>query len=45
MGSNCAPLIANLILQCHERHFMLSFLADNQSKVIEAFNSTSRYLY
>ena len=41
---NCAPLVADLFLFCYERDFMLSLSEDNQSGVIEAFNSTSRYL-
>ena len=44
MGSNCAPLIADLFLFRYERDFMLSLSEDCQSDVIEAFNSTSRYL-
>ena len=44
MGTNCAPLIADLFLFCYERDFVLSLPEDNQSDVIEAFNSTSRYL-
>ena len=44
MDTNCAPLVADLFLFCYERDFMLSFSEDNQSDVIEAFNSTSRYL-
>ena len=44
MVTNCAPLEAGLFLFCHERDFMLSLSDDNQSEVIEAFNSTSRYL-
>ena len=44
MGINCAPLVADLFLFCYERGFMLSLSEDNQSDVIEAFNSTSRYL-
>ena len=44
MGTNCAPLVADLFLFCYERDFMLSLSEDNQSGVIEAFNSTSRYL-
>ena len=44
MGTNCAPLGADLFLFCYERDFMLSLSEDNQSDVIEAFNSTSRYL-
>ena len=44
MGTNCAPLVADLFLFYCERYFMLSLSDDNQSEVIEAFNSTSRYL-
>ena len=44
MGTNCAPLVADQFLFCYERDFMLSLSEDNQSGVIEAFNSTSRYL-
>ena len=44
MGTNCAPLVADLFLFCYERDFMLSLSEDNQSCVIEAFNSNSRYL-
>ena len=44
MGTDCAPLVADLFLFCYERDFMLSLSEDNQSGVIEAFNSTSRYL-
>ena len=44
MGTNCASLVADLFLLCYERDFMLSLSGDNQSDVIEAFNSTSRYL-
>ena len=44
MGTNCAPLVADLFLFCYERDFMLSLSEDNQSGVIEAYNSTSRYL-
>ena len=44
MGTKCAPLVADLFLFCYERDFMLSLSEENQSGVIEAFNSTSRYL-
>ena len=44
MGSNCAPLVADLFLFCYERDFMFSLSDENQSGVIEAFNSTSRCL-
>ena len=43
MGTNCAPLIADLFLYCYERDFMLS-LSPSQVDVIQAFNRTSRYL-
>ena len=44
MGTNCAPLAADLFLFCYERDFMLSLSDNNQTDIIEAFNSTSRYL-
>ena len=44
MGTNCAPLVADLFLFCYERDFMLSLSEDNQSDVIEAFISNSRFL-
>ena len=44
MGTNCAPLVADLFLYCYERDFMDSLNHDNQPDVIEALNSTSRYL-
>ena len=44
MGTNCAPLVADLFLFCYERDFMLSLSDNNQTDIIEAFNSTFRYL-
>ena len=44
MGTNCAPLVADSFLFCYERGFMLSLSDNNQADVVEAFNSTSRYL-
>ena len=44
MGTNCAPLVADLFLFCYERDFMTSLSDNNQADIIEAFNSTSRYL-
>ena len=41
---NCAPPVADLFLFYYERDFMLSLSDDKQPDVIEAFNSTSRYL-
>ena len=46
MGTNCAPLVADLFLFfCYERDFMISLSDDKQADVIDAFNTTSRYLY
>ena len=44
MGTNCAPLVADLFLYYYERDFMDSLNHDNQADVIEALNSTSRFL-
>ena len=44
MDTNCAPLVADLFLFCYERYFMVSLSDNNQAGVVEAFNSTSRYL-
>ena len=44
VGTNYAPLLADLFLFCYERKFMVSLSEDYQSDVIEAFTSTSRYL-
>ena len=44
MGTNCAPLVADLFMFCYERDFMMSLSNDKQADVIDAFNTTSRYL-
>ena len=41
MGTNCAPLVADLFSFCYEGDFMLSLSDNNQTDIIEAFNSTS----
>ena len=38
MGTNSAPLVANLYLFCYERDFMMTLSGDTQAYVIEAFN-------
>ena len=43
MGTYCAPLVADLLF-FYERDFMLSLSGDKGAEVIEALNSTSRYL-
>ena len=44
MGTNCAPLGADLFLFCFERDFMKNLSSDNQADVKKAFNLTFRYL-
>ena len=44
MGTNCAPLVADLFMFCYERDFMMSLSDDKQADVIDTFNTTSRYL-
>ena len=44
MGTNCAPLVADLFSFCYEIDFMKNLSSDNQADVIKAFNLTSRYL-
>ena len=44
MDSTCAPLVADLFLFFYERNFMMSLSDDKQADVIDAFNTTSRYL-
>ena len=43
MGTNCAPLVADLFFR-YKRDFILYLSGNNQDDVVEAFNSTSRYL-
>ena len=37
MGTNCAPMVADLFLFCYERDFMMSLSDDKQADVIDAF--------
>ena len=43
MGTNCAPLVADLFLFCFERDFMKYLSNDNHADIIKAFNATPRY--
>ena len=36
MGTNCAPLVADLFVFCYERDFMMSLSANKDTKIIEA---------
>ena len=44
MGTNCAPLVANLSLFCCERDLILSLSDNKQADNIDDFNTKSRYL-
>ena len=44
MGTDCAPLVADLFLVCYERDCMMSLSDDKQADIIDAFNATSKYL-
>ena len=35
MGTNCAPLVADLFLFCYERDFMMSLSGDKQAVIID----------
>ena len=43
MGTNCAPLVADLFLFCYERDFMTSLSDDKQADIIHDSNTTFRY--
>ena len=44
MGTNCAPLVADLYLFCYEKDFLMSLSEEKQYEVIEAFSATFWYL-
>ena len=44
MGTNCAPLVADLFLFCYKRDFMVSLSDDEQANIIDAINTISGYL-
>ena len=44
IGTNCAPLVVDLLLFCYERDFMMSLSDDKHADIIDAFNTKSRYL-
>ena len=37
MGTNCAPLVADLVLFCYERDFMMYLFDDKQADIIDVF--------
>ena len=44
MGTNYAPLVADLFLFCYEWDFMMSLSDDEQTENIDTFNTSSRHL-
>ncbi len=44
MGTNCAPLIADLFLFCYERDFMSNLHKSKQYDLTDMFKDTSPYL-
>ena len=44
MSTSCAPLIAELFLFCYGRDFVASLSYIKEAEIIQAFDSTSRYL-
>ena len=43
MGTNCAPLIADLFRYCYEKDFMSNLQKSKRFDIIDKFNDTSRY--
>ena len=44
MGTNCAPLLADLFLYSYEAGFIQGFLKKNQKNLARSFNFTFRYI-
>ena len=44
MSTYCAHLVADLFLFCYVRDYMMSLSDEKQTDIIDAFNTTSRYL-
>ena len=42
VGTNCAPLVADLFLFCYKRDFIISLSDDKQADILDAFNTTFR---
>ena len=45
MGTNCAPLLADLFLYSYEADFIQGILKKNGKKLARSFNFTFRYIY
>ena len=44
MGTNCAPLLADLFLYLYEADFIQGLLKKNENKLVRSFNFTFRYI-
>ena len=44
MGTNCAPLLADLFLYSYEAEFIQKLLHEKKKYLVVAFNSTLRYI-
>jgi hypothetical protein len=44
MGSNCAPLLADLFLYSYKADFIQGLLKKNQKKLARSFNFPFRYI-
>ena len=44
MDTNCAPLVADVLLFGYERDFMMSLSDDKQADIMNAYYTTSRHL-
>jgi hypothetical protein len=44
LGTNCAPLLADLFLYSYEADFIQGFLKKNEKKLARSFNFTFRYI-
>ena len=44
MGTNCAPLLADLFLYSYEAEFVQNFIKNGQKKLAQSFNFTFRYI-
>jgi hypothetical protein len=44
MGTNCAPLLADLFLNSYEANFIQGLLKKNEKKLARSFNFTFRYI-
>jgi len=44
MGTNCSPLLDDLLLHSHEADFVQELLRKGEKKLAQSFNYTFRYI-